>query len=237
MRRTAVVAFMATLAGCGRSGSNPVLFPEIRFQVVPTGQTTFRVDSLVAGGVEHPSVIGQEFTATSFFNFVFENATSPRSGAFCRTSDTGAIKVVLTVTGQKSQTVTEGPPSVGCAHPVVISSDLPGTPIVTTPTASSPEVRFDVCVPSPDASSCFTANDSGIFGLTFSGTFGDLFMTYLVVGTTPGIYFLQNARDNVNAVLALQPTTGQLLRIELYINGAFIEAQSDSHNVIISKDL
>jgi hypothetical protein len=85
LMRSAVVGTLLVafgLWGCGKSGSNPIQYPEVRFDVRPAGQANFRVDSLIGNGTTHTSIIGQQFTATSDFSFLLENAAPPYQGSF-----------------------------------------------------------------------------------------------------------------------------------------------------------
>ncbi len=213
-------------AGCGTSGSRAPQFAEVRFQVRPTGKSVFTAELMSANGATH-TFGGAEFTATSFFDFVLENATPPYSGTF--TLKTGGDIVVVmsfadqTITGQTS----------GIGTQARVSNGTSGS----TPGPASPEVRFDVCAPSASPTTCFQPDDSGIFGLPFSGTIGDASTTHLVNGVTPSIYFLEGAQNNVSGVFALNPFTGQNLLAQLFLDGQLKQSESGSHDVLVNENL
>ncbi len=236
-RRDTVIALSAWLAiglcGCGQSGSDPLQFPEVRFEVRPSGPATFRVDSLVGGGATHSSVLGQQFSATSAFAFTLENAGGPFEARVTRLSG-GEITVTLTVvavTGQVQVTDSTGP---GKETAVVMAT---GPAPVVTPGAFHREVRLDVCAPTTGATSCGAVDDPGIFGVAFTGTLGDLFTSHPLSGVAPSIYFLEGARDSVNAVFTRQAITGDLLQVQLYIDGQLRQTRAATRDVVIREDL
>lgn len=224
--RWMIISGIVMLAvGCGTSGSRAPQFAEVRFQVRPTGKSVFTAE-LSANGSTH-TFGGAEFTATSLFDFVLENAMPPYSGTFTL-KDGGDIDVVMsfadqTITGQTS----------GIGTQARVSSGTTGS----TPVSTSPEVRFDVCAPSASPTNCFQPDDSGIFGLPFSGTIGDANTTHLINGITPSIYFLEGAEDNVSGVFALNPFTGQNLLTQLFVDGQLKQSESGSHDVLVKENL
>jgi len=246
------------LGGCGETGSDPVQHPEARFDVRPTGQATFRVNSLIGGGVSHASVIGQDFTATAAFDFVLENAAPPFQGIFAlvgtctnsqesctadadcapaSTCDFGdqQITVTLTVISPTSQTqVSDATLLPGKTTAMVTTGGV----VTGTPGPSNPEVRFDMCAPSSGAASCSTTSvPPGDFGVSFSGTLGDPITSHVVNGLTPSIYFLEAPQENVNLVLDRVPFTGAELVVQLFINGQLRQSQSNNGDVVIREDL
>jgi hypothetical protein len=249
--RSIVLAFCATIAaleaGCGKSGSNPILRPEVRFEVIPSGQTSFRVLSLVAGGVNHPSVVstdqqgtlvGPEFSISSTFNFVLEGAPPPFEGTFLQTGS-GEIVVQLTQAGGPGDTAqTSGPGTIAtvAVGPPIDPADIPPMPR---------EVRFDVCAVAAGASSCSITDGTGTFGIGITGTLGDAFFSHVLqlpcpqggqpCDATPAIYFLEAASEMANAVF--RSAGGQELVAQLLVNGALKQTSSGTGNVIISKDL
>jgi len=166
---------LGPVAGCGTSGTNPVEFPEARYRILPLGPTRFRVDSLIGGGLTHPSLGGQEFTAFSEFTIVLENAAPPYSGSFTRTGN-GEMTVILSSTGASDVSDT----TFGGAHPqAVVVNGAPAQSVLDA-TAPNPEIRFDVCSPSTNFQTCFTPGESGVFGVGFSGVLGDASTTHLL---------------------------------------------------------
>jgi hypothetical protein len=142
--------------------------------------------------------------------------------------DSRDIHVVLSVIGVTDTSAD----SAGAAHPAVVGTITPAAAPATN------EVRFEVCVPSDNAASCgIPGSDSGVFGLPFNGSIGDAFDTHLIGGLTPSIFFLDGARDTINAVFALAPFTGQNLIARMYINGELKEEGSGTGNVILKQDL
>lgn len=234
--RSAVVLSTFTLLGfwsCGQSGSDPIQFPEVRFEVRPAGQATFRVDSLIGGGVSHASVIGQEFTATSAFDFTLENAAPPYVGMFTLTSG-DQITVTLTVISRTGQTQVSDSTGPGKTTATVVTG---GAQPAVTPGPRNPEARFDVCAPLTLPGTCSTTGEVGAFGVPFTGTLGDPFASHILAGMTPTIYFLEAPRDNVNAVFTRQVVTGDLLVAQLFFNGVLQQTQASPHDVVLSQDL
>ena len=105
-----------------------------------------------------------------------------------------------------------------------------------TPAAQSPAVRLDVCAPSLGAARCdATGADPGISGIPFTGSFGDPFLTHLLSGTTPSIYFLQGARDSVAGVV--RSTQRLNLQIQLFIDNLGKESASGTSDLVVRQDL
>jgi len=221
--------------GCGTSGSKPIFFAEVIFQVAPTrgGAAMFSVDSIVAGGIEHK--LPGTFTAP--FNIVLENAAPPYEGRFIRAGDSDiSVRLIrIPATGLTETDVTDET-GIGKDTAVVAATEL-GV-VAATPAVPNPEVRFNVCAPFDRVSNCFP--DQGTNGLPFNGTLGDAFVTRLIgastrfTPTTPSIYFLEGARDSVNAVLR---GTGYLLRIELVVNQQIRQTGTGGGDVVVRQDL
>jgi hypothetical protein len=249
LRSLAVLVITAILtiggAGCGTSGSNPVEFAEVHFDVKPSGQ--FTVTSLLAGGVRHSSIEGQTFATTSTFTIILENAAPPYQGVFTRLPDSNELTVTVSVIAPRGQTSVSDvtlPDKDTAVITCMAASDAPagihcmgGEPPMPEPTlAANPEIRFDVCAPSPNASSCFTPGDSGFPGIAFSGTLGDLLTTHLLGGMTPTIFFLEGASHSINAVFR-SSVVDQALLAQLFLNGALRQSRSGSGDVVIREDL
>jgi hypothetical protein len=218
-----VAALLGTLnCGCGTSGSEPTLYPEVQFEVDPVpaaGPVTFRVEELVAGGVRHTFPADTVFTATAPFFFYFENAPPPYSGTFTVLSG-GNITVTLFLPGP---TEARHLPGIEVAPGVTTVSS--GTMSAVVPPTQ--EIRFDVCVQSLTSGPCFTGGDPG-GPAPFSGSVGDALQTHQVNGYTPSIYFLEEAQDNANGVFYFTPASGQTLVVQLLINGALEETGSSN---------
>jgi hypothetical protein len=228
-----VAALLSTLnGGCGTSGSRPTLYPEVSFVVQPSGPAEFTAE-LMANGVTHTfsdpaSPDGTlHFKVTTLFTFFFEDAAPPYQGIF--TLQGGErIDVTLTVPGQLSA----GPfPTCGVGSTLTLPSGrcepgplnaTPGTPPARPATQ---EIRFDVCVPLVTPGACFTSGDVGI-DKSYTGSVGDASQTHLLSGTTPSIYFLEGAQDNVNAIFRLTQVTGDTLVVQLFIDGALEQTDS-----------
>lgn len=173
-------------------------------------------------------------------NFLLENAPPPYEGTFVQTGS-GQIRVELFMTGQTSS-FTGSTSGQGTTVTAILGEPL--NPL-RTPTAANPEVRLDLCVVAPNMSSCSPTDGSGIPGAGITGTLGDAFISHVlslpcpqVAGPcdqTPAIYFIEDARDMVNAVFASQG--GQTLYVQLFINGELLQSNKDTGNVIITRDL
>lgn len=195
---------------------------------------------MVAGGVTHPSLDGVDFTISSTFNFVLENAPPPFEATFMQTGS-GAISITLTVAGQTEQ---DGGSTSGQGTIVAVRLGGGSRP-PTTPVAPNKEVRFDVCAVVLNEPSCSAIDGSSIFGVGITGTLGDAFISHQLqlpcpqggspCDETPAIYFLEDARQMANAVY--RSTEGQELVVQLLINGETKQTSSGTGNVIISKDL
>ena len=235
------LAAVAALAGCGTSGSDPTEFAEVRFIVEPSagGLAQFTVTSLIDGGLTHPSFTGQQFSITAPFTLALLNAPLPFSASFQQIG-TAPIAVTSVVSGQ-SQT---GPiPSTGPNSVVTMQ----GGGSSSTPIPASPEIYFTVCAPLPGSSSCLTPDDGGIGGIGFSGTVGDAFTTHLLPNAcsttggaqpctaTPSIYFIEDARDSINAVFT--GGTSQTLLVQMFSNGQLRQTKIGTDDLVMREDL
>ncbi len=258
----ALSVVVLAIGGCGQSGSNPVLYPEAIFSVTQSGGGVFTVDFVDGGGVRHMFPANAQFSGTSTFTFHILGAPTPFNGRFERISG-GNMEVGLTVTeqpsvgplfstnlpgccqttGQSCQSCSADADCVqGASCVQTLNIQIPpapspaGTPGPSPVPRASPEIRVDVCAPSPGASSCSVDGDAGVFGQPFSGTVGDQFTTHLVNGATPSVYFLSTARDSVSAVLRAG-NSGQLLQVQLFINDQLVEIGFGTGDVIVRHDL
>jgi hypothetical protein len=248
------------VCGCGTSGSNPLPLPEVHFLVTPVGSpANFRVDSIVTGGIRHPSIESQEYDGiTDSIDFVVEGANPPYSASFTRTSAVGhEIRVELSfdpAAGLGGDLVDSKVTSATVDHVTVLSAPGP------VPRLPALETRVDVCSIASGSPSCLTTDtigkqpvtDPGAFGPIFSGTIGDAFGTHVITGplrcmgitctnvlpSSPTIYFLEGAQESVTAVYT-PLTLGQTMVARLYLNGVFTqgEAGATGSDVIIRKDL
>jgi hypothetical protein len=243
IRGAVVVSALVALAlgGCGQTGSDPPYLPEVQFQVRPAGQATFRVDSLIGGGVSYTSVIGQEFTATSGFNFALENACPPFFGRFTLLSGDQITVTVIVISGSGQAQMSDTATQPGTTATVSANPPQSGCPAPSgTPGPSTPEVRFDVCAPLPGELNCATMQDPpgiGTFGVVFTGSIGDEIFSHQTSGATPTIYFFAAPQQNVNAVFTRQPFTGAILQGQLLINGQVQQTVGSAKNVVIKQDL
>jgi hypothetical protein len=243
-------ATLVAAAGCGTTGANPILYPEVRFSVEQTpdtpstGQATFTVETLQAGGVSHPSISGHTFVAP--FSFVLENAAPPYRGSFKRPANGAEITVTVTVIAQIAETepAQDTTPAkdtvrVSCDRVTNTTLGILCVPVATDPSpapAANPEVRFDVCALLPGTGSCSTTDDPpGLFGIPFSGTLGDLLTSHAVDGLTPRIFFLEGAQHNTAA--RFLAATSQILEAQLFVNGQLQSPTAIGSDVTIQKDL
>lgn len=251
IRRAALLLVFAVCGvwGCGQTGSDPPLFPEVHFTVSPAGQATFRVRALNSGGASYASVIDQQFTATAPFEFVLENAGPGFRGVFEVDPSTGdQITVTLAVVcglGQTRVSDATGPdkPTATVSIPFVRDAPCnPGVPppdLGVPPPPSNPEVRFDICAPLPNLTTCSTTTTDRdqSFGILFTGSLGDPFTSHLTSGATPAIYFYQAPRDNINAVFRNAQNTDRLLAAQLRIDNDLKQTESSTGSIVISQDL
>ncbi len=242
------VALLTTMTGCGTSGSEPVLFPEVRFEVSPTTGAPFQfvAERFDIGGVEYTDLAGTTLTGTatgeggalSVFRIVFENAPPSYCGTL-RQVGAAAITVHLLQegTGIETSSTTSG-------DGTTVTTCILGSP-APMPVAPNPAVRFDVCAPSLDLPSCAAAGgDPGRFGVQFSGVIGDPFVTYLL-GTgsstvnppafVPAIYYFQGASQTVNAVFT--GFNGAELSVQFFINGQLNQNATGGGNLVFEQDL
>jgi hypothetical protein len=230
------------LLGCGESGSDPVLYPEVRFQVQPLegGRAMFEVDQLIAAGVQYTSLDGTPLVTTAIFNVVIEGAAPPYTGTFTQVGDNAIrVRLVFNVGGGNAFQVFGNTIGPGTSVTVSSGQQPPGDPV-----RPNPEARFDVCSPLTGTSSCSTTADPpGRFGVPFGGTIGDFFTTHVLGQPTavdpptasPSIYFLQNPRDQVSGVFRSNDAT--LLVASLFINGSLVESGSGTEDVVVNTDL
>jgi len=221
--------------GCGTSGSKPIFFAEVIFEIAPSagGEAQFTVESISAGGVKHDV----PETLTAPFNIVLENAAPPYEARFKRAgSEEISVHLIrIPATGLIETQVTD---STDAGKDTAIVTATEPDAVAVTPGIPNPEVRINVCAPFDQVSGCFPGE--GTNGLPFAGTLGDAFITRLIVASaafspmTPSIYFLEGARDSVSAVLR---GVGNLLRIELVINGTLRQASAGTGDVVVREDL
>lgn len=221
---------MTVAAGCGESGSNPVLYSEVLFQVVPAegGQASFSVNELVAGGVSYPVGTDTVFAITQPFSFFLEGAAPPYRATVVRN---GSANITVRAFRNEAQ-VSEASTTAEKESATVVVMVSGQSPEPLPPTPANPAVRFDVCAPL--STSCSTSGDVGVTR-SFTGSLGDPFTTHLVSGFTPAIYFLAGARDNVAAVL--EAPSNQELQIQLFINSELSQTSRGVGQVIVQKDL
>jgi hypothetical protein len=246
------------LTGCGESGSNPPVLPEVQFQVGPCpsdvcpggagAPVTFTVQSLFNGSVLDTSLADMQFTTDGTFNIYLEGAVQPYGGCFVQVGDSDILVRELINIAEQG---TPQPAIRACAsqNGPLATLVLPGSsncpdlqqvcPSPIMPVSPNPEVRFQVCAPRPGESSCMTSGDSGIAGITFTGSVGDANFTHevgqQVVAATPSIYFLIGASDSVNGVF--DSISGQFLIVQLWINGQLRQTSSGTGSVVVREDL
>jgi len=155
-----VIVILVAAAGCGTSGSSPILYHEVRFQVEPAnsgiGQATFSVISLNADGVPFGFANGTTFTTTGAFNFYLDGAAPPYSATFVQQGDAPIlVSVFIDRNLVSGDNVSTGPGSTVTVGPI----DL-GTP--GPPAPAGPLVRFDVCAPFPGLGTCSTTNPTDL---------------------------------------------------------------------------
>ena len=236
---TALLALLATgiSLGCGESGSDPALYPEVRFEVRPrAGQAKFVVESLSADGgkilhTEFPDYANPsqpaDFSVSGVFTFYMVNAPPPYSGRFRATE--GEIEVSLFVLGDM-----EGIQGQLTGGVVVVPPGAPAPPPGAT--TSPDEVRIDVCSRIPGQPACTTTADPpGSFGVLFAGTLGDPNITRVTSGPTPSVFFLERTKDTVNGVFCSPPDT--TMDIVLMVDREIRDSSSGREDVIVRQDI
>lgn len=229
------------VSGCGTSGSNPVLYHEVRFQVAPasTGIATFSVESLNANGTGYGFPAGTTFTTTGAFNFYLDGAAPPYAGTFVQV---GTAPITVSVFYDRNL-VSGGNTTTGDGTQVTATAL--GTPGPSTP--KTPLVRFDICAPAFESGgACSTADVSGgpavsagTFGIPYRGSIGDAAISHLLPSdstrTTPGIYFLENTNDSANGYFL--PISGQFVQAQLFVNSSLQDTVSGTGDLSLRQDL
>lgn len=219
----------ASVVACGRSGSHPRFFPEVRFQIEPLGGqqgTTFAVDFIASGSARHHFEAGRTFTVTEPFGFYLENAAPPYWASFSWVSG-AAADVVLIVSGR---TVQIAPVPLGPPNPSVQLMSARADPNDLAESPGNPEVRLEV---------------SAVPGTLFQGTIGDFFFSYDVGRTSdpservqpraPAIIFFQNARETISAVF--RNANEIEITIDLYIDGILRASDTSRKDAVVKHDL
>lgn len=239
-------------SGCGTSGSNPPDQPELYYQIIPAtgGQATFTVQSLFDNNVSFVSLNNppnpMTYTIIAPFTIALENATVPYAGTFTAIeSDVTVILSEQPVAGNPpisvQGTTSAGNPTVSLIVPV----PTPGMTSPPTPGAAFPEIRVDVCAPSPGTSSCLGNSGSvGTAGIPFNGSIGDSFTSRLLGNpnnpsappVTPTVYFFEGPQDTINVALQTVVSTPPLL-VQLFINGQLSQSTSGTGNLTLRQDL
>jgi hypothetical protein len=234
----ALALLLLAASACGTEDSDPPLFNEARFEVIPQGgETTFEVLSLIGGTSMHTFPEGTTFTSSATFNFFLENAPPAYTGTF-RKMDGAEIRVCLSVGEQIFVNCADTDPQNPTV--TVAAGDPPDNG--AEPQVPNPEVRFDVCAPNDGENSCNVAEAVGRF-VDFTGTIGDARVTHLLRRTTnaasllktPSIYFLEGAEDEVSGVF--RGAASLPLFVELLVNGAVKDRAFSSGDVIVREDL
>jgi len=255
--RGAALACAGLLSGCGTSGSNPVTFPEARFEIVSNGgNSTVEVMQLDAGGTTFTAststLTGRQLAFSGHLNIFLENVVPPYTGVFRRVAGSD-ITVTVSFTGPpgfetNSQTDTTTP----ARDTASVSVKLAGATPVPSPPAQNPEIRVDICAPRPGIPcSLFSSStgqtpppDFGFTGISFVGSVGDANFTH-ILGTigngtppvdTPSIVFLNGATDSVEAD-ARSPSKDQVFQVQLFIDGQLRDSETGNTDVVVKTNL
>jgi hypothetical protein len=226
--------WLVACAGCGTSGEQPPVLPELRIIVSPEAgaNAQFELIDVQSSGQRFTSLAGQTIAIRAPFNIIVLNARAPY-GVTVRQVGDGPIGVkLLTVGGSGPERTTAGPEPlfVGTAQATLVQA--------------RPEVRFDICAPAAGQSSCSIVDGSGDFGPSFSGSIGDPFGTRLVGPSgstqepdvaTPTVFFFQNPRFNVNGIF--RSFNRRLLQVQLWINGSLEDADLDDADAVVGSDI
>jgi photosystem II stability/assembly factor-like uncharacterized protein len=205
-------------AGCGNSGSNPVLYPEVRFDVAQTkdttsiGQTTFTLETLQAGGTDHASIAGRTFVVP--FSFVLENAPLPYRSSFKRSADGGEITITVSVIAQTGEKEVSDSTLPAQTHALAIDPGNPstlyaGTDLGVFQSTNSGNSWSAVDTGLSDTALSVTALviDPAAPGTLYAGTDGGVFRSTNSGGSWSAVNTgLSSTAPSVTA-LAIDPTT------------------------------
>ncbi|MCX8072860.1 MAG: hypothetical protein N3C12_10465 [Candidatus Binatia bacterium] len=231
-----MLVFVASVLGCGESGSNPPNLPEIAFEVLPqvAGPIRFEVIEVHAGDRVFRSLAGQEIVASAPFQIFVENGATP-FGLTLRLLDSAPALVRYRLTG------TAGPAAIIVDQPGVAVAV--GAPLPSTAVAPRPEARIDICAPAQGQTDCSPFDGQSTFGVAFSGTVGDTQITRALgrassdetSSTTPAVIFLPDPQDTIAAVI--RAVDARRLRVQLVLDGVLSAASLGSGTVVVRKDL
>jgi len=218
-----------TLLACGESGERPSRPIEVIYYVSGVSGTKFQVkgpegEGFQAANANHP-LGDREFESPMFF--VMENAFEPVSAVFRVPEDQLNPITVSLLLGNVLRKTTE-------IRPGSSATVSEGTP---DPVVTGPDVRFEV------------TSAAGPKHVGFDVTIGDLYASNYTncnirqvaaeLCSTPAIFFLEDARDQVTGIFA--KFSGQdpdaALQADLFLNGTLAQSSSGTGTIIIDEDL
>ena len=230
----AMVCLAATvlfLQSCGSSNDDPPLYAEARFEVTASagGAAPFSVNRIVVGGRAFVFPEGTVFTNTETFTFFVENSPGPFYGSFTRAGD---ADITVRLFRQPSESFVDTDSTSDTKETAVVSF---GGAVDPAAPVESPMVRFDFCVPIDGSSDCDVTTSSSGRSLGFTGSIGDLSVSYLVNGATPAVYLFRGAADTVSAVV--NTNVNVELTGRLFVDNDLKEVDSSSNDVVLRRDL
>lgn len=234
--RTALLAMSLSIAACGKSGSQPPVLPEARFEILPHlgGSARFEIVDVQAAGQRFTSLAGIPITTLGRINVFVDNSFGP-FGMTLRLLDDDPVEVRFGLAGVVNDTLVRVVDTPG-------EEVFVGTPVETL-TQARPEVRVDACAPFPEDTACSAFDGLSLFGAPLSGSIGDPEATRLLgrpsadepeVGS-PSIFFYQNATSDIAAII--RANDNRFLRVRLWIDGALKDESGNTGNVIVKSDL
>lgn len=207
LARLAFGAALASLAGCGESGSLDNPPREVRFLIDTLSGNPYQIVELQSSNGPTQRV-GSGATAGPLLISML-NAEPPVRGVFAASAAaTASTTISLVVLGQITKIGTLVP---GVDETLALSTaadpaiQIPGNP-------SAPNVRFEVIPDDPTQRPTFTA------------TLGDRSATYLACGDsavcqTPAVFFLEGSSGPISAAFSKLTNDDQSYTATLYFNG------------------
>lgn len=226
-----LAAAVLFVQACGSSNDDPPLYAEARFEVTASagGEAPFTVDRIVVGGRAFVFPAGTVFTNSATFTFFVENSPGPFYASFTRAGD---ADITVQLFRQPSESFVDTDSTSGTKDTAVVQF---GGAVDPTAPVESPMVRVDFCVPTAGSSECDVATSNSGRSQGFSGSIGDLSVSYLVNGATPAVYLFRGAADTVSAVV--NTNTGTELTGRLWVDNTLKQVDSSSDDVVLRVDL
>ena len=217
-------AVVLSCLACGKSGDRPTRPIEVIYYVSGVSGTRFQVEQLQAANADH-RLPDRELKAPSFI--VMENALQPVSAVFRNAEgQLDPITVSLFLGNVLRRTVEIAPGTSATVGE--------GTPV---PNVIGPDVRFEI------------SSTTGPENVGFDVSIGDLYDTNVTncnirpvaveFCSTPAMFFLEDARETITGIFTKLGGQDEdaVFKVDLFVNGAFVESGSGRDDVVIEHDL